>query len=180
VVVTVPDTCTGWRTQYPPVLEGRSIDVAVLVVGTGAVLDRELDGAFAGPCSEVARDWYRTDVVARLSYLAERSEQVVLVLPAWAEDWSGWVNPQDHIARTDCVRATLREAAGEATATASDGSVVPVAVVDLGQHLCPDGPGACRPVRSTDGVHIDPTEAGPVLEWVVEAALGAADLTPGG
>jgi hypothetical protein len=171
VVVSVPEACTGWRTLYPPVLATRPVDTAVLVVGTGAVLDRRLDGSFVGPCEEVAKTWYGDDVRARLRYLDDHAERVVLVLPAWAEDWSGWVFPADHVARTDCVRATLQDAAADVV---GDGAVdgAEVAVVDLADHLCPDGPGRCRPVRSVDGVHIDPDEAGGVLDWIVQAALG--------
>jgi peptidoglycan/LPS O-acetylase OafA/YrhL len=166
VVVTVPETCTGWRTQYPPVVEGFPVDVAVLAVGTGAVLDRQLDGEFVGPCTDRAAAWYRADVVARLRYLATVADRVVLVLPAWAESWSGWVNPPDHRERTDCVRATLLAAVAEVAPE------VPVDVVDLGAHLCPDGPDACRPVRETDGVHVDAAAAGPVLQWLVGQATG--------
>ena len=81
------------------------------------------------------------------------------------------VFPADHVARTDCVRATLQDAAADVV---GDGAVdgAEVAVVDLADHLCPDGPGRCRPVRSVDGVHIDPDEAGGVLDWIVQAALG--------
>jgi len=167
VVVTLPDTCTGWRTQYPPVVEGRHVDVAVLAIGTGAVLDRRLDGEFVGPCSDVARDWYRSDVVERLGYLTDHVGQIVLVLPAWSEDWSGWVNPPDHRERTDCVRATLEAAAGEADVSPG------VVVVDLGAHLCPTGPQGCDPVRETDGVHIDPDQAPAVLGWLLESALAS-------
>lgn len=170
VVVSVPEACTGWRTLYPPVLATRPVDVAVLVLGTGAVLDRQLDGSFEGPCGEPARRWYGDDVRARLRYLGGEADRVVLVLPAWAEDWSGWVFPADHVARTDCVRDTLRTAAADVTAdVAAEGTVV--TVVDLAEHLCPDGPGRCRPVRSVDGVHVDPDQAGGVLGWIVEAAL---------
>lgn len=166
VVVTVPETCTGWRTQYPPVVEGFAVDVAVLAVGTGAVLDRQLDGEFVGPCTDRAAAWYRADLVARLRYLATVADQVVVVLPAWAEAWSGWVNPPDHRERTDCVRVTMLASVEEVAPE------VAVDVVDLGAHLCPDGPDACRPVRETDGVHLDPDAAGPVLEWLVEEATG--------
>jgi peptidoglycan/LPS O-acetylase OafA/YrhL len=167
VVVSVPEACTGWRTLYPPVLAARPVDVAILVVGTGAVMDRQLDGAFVGPCEAPAQRWYGDDVRARLRYLGAEAERVVLVLPAWAEDWSGWVFPADHVARTDCVRATLRAAAADVA-----GGGTGVAVVDLAEHLCPDGPERCRPVRSVDGVHIDPDEAGGVLDWIVASARG--------
>ena len=161
-VVTLPPTCTGWRTQYPPVFAGRDVEVAALVVGTGAVLDRKLDGSFHGPCDPVARDWYRADVEARLTYLHDHADRVALVLPAWAEDWSGWVNPSDHVARTDCVRTTLRAAAA---------AVGKVTVVDLADELCPQGRDACQPVRETDGVHIDPDDAPEVLRWLVTRLL---------
>ena len=167
VVVTVPPSCTGWSTQYPPVFEARTVDVAVLMIGSGAILDRELNGEFHGPCSDVAADWYRADVAARLDYLAERAARVVLVLPAWSEDWSRWVNPPDHRDRTDCVRETLRGAVDEHAATGTG----TVEVLDLGEHLCPEGPGECRPVRESDGVHIDPEVAPEILQWVVDQAI---------
>ncbi|MFN1222393.1 hypothetical protein, partial [Enterococcus faecium] len=85
--------------------------------------------------------------------LAARAEHVVVVLPAWAEEWSGWVNPPDHHQRTDCVRALLAEEAGRAGAT----------LVDLADHVCPDGPDRCRPLRQRDGVHVDPDAAPDVL-----------------
>lgn len=163
VVVTVPESCTGWRSQYPPVFEGRRVDVALLAVGTGAVLDRRIDGDFSGPCQEPARRWYGDDVKARLDYLSERADRVVLMLPVWGESWSGWVYPEDHLTRMDCVRATLKDAAS---------SVPGVEVVDLADEVCPDGPRRCRPVRSNDGVHVDAESAGEVLSWLVSASVG--------
>jgi len=178
VVVSVPADCTGWRTQYPPVMDAVPVDSAILMVGAGAVLDRQLDGGFHGPCDPVARRWYRADLAARLEYLGDHADRVVVVLPAWAEDWSGWVNPTDHRARTDCVRASLEAAVAEAGPAGSDGKAgtgevgtAKVDVVDLGAELCPDGPRDCRPVRSRDGVHIDPDQAEPILRWVVDQAL---------
>ena len=161
--MSVPAECTGWSDQYPAFLEQRPVDVAVLVIGSGAVLDRKLGDDFHGPCEATARDWYRADVDARLAYLGEHADRVVLVLPAWAEDWSGWVNPPDHRDRTDCGRATLTAAADEAT----------VPIVDLGAHLCPDGRDDCEPVRETDGVHLDRDAAADVLRWLIDEALAA-------
>ncbi len=166
VVVTVPPSCTGWRTQYPPFLSGTRPEIAVLMVGSGAVLDRQIDGTFRGPCSAEGEAWYRADVAERLRFLAERSERVVVVLPAWAEEWSGWVNPPDHHERTDCVRTILTEEAAQASTPDR-----PVSIVDLAEHLCPDGPGRCRPVRQRDGVHVDPSAAPDVLRWVLTEAI---------
>src|SRR5690606_23319891 len=123
------------------------------------------DGEFVGPCTERAADWYRSDLVERLRYLDDHVDRVVLVLPAWAEDRSGWVNPSDHRERTDCVRATMRDAVDEVAPDVS------VAVVDLGAHVCPDGPDDCRAVRSSDGVHVDPEAAPEVLGWIVDQAI---------
>ena len=167
VVVTLPAECTGWTTQYPPVVEAGHVDVALLVIGSGAVLDRKLGGDFYGPCDATARDWYLADVEARLLYLSEHADRVVLTLPAWAEEWSGWVNPPDHPARTDCVRATLTDAVDGARAAGAEN----IEVVDLGAHLCPDGAGSCEPARERDGVHIDPSAAPGVLAWLVDRAL---------
>jgi peptidoglycan/LPS O-acetylase OafA/YrhL len=167
VVVTLPAECTGWQEQYPPVVEAGPVDVALLVIGSGAVLDRKLGDDFYGPCDATARDWYLADVEARLAYLSEHAERVVLALPAWAEEWSGWVNPPDHPERTDCVRATLTDAVDAALAAGAEN----IDVVDLGGHLCPDGAGSCAPVRERDGVHIDSDDAPDVLTWLIAEAV---------
>lgn len=163
VVVTLPDSCTGWRSMYPQVLDGRPVDVAVLAIGAGAVLDRQLDGEFVGPCQAEAQDWYGTDVVQRLEFLSARSDRVVLLLPVWGEEGSGWVYPSDHLARMDCVRATMLRSAR---------SVPGVDVLDLAEEICPDGPGMCQPVRKNDGVHIDSDSAAEVLGWIIDLAVG--------
>ncbi|MBX3313243.1 MAG: acyltransferase [Actinobacteria bacterium] len=168
VVVTLPEDCTGWHDQYPPVVEAGPVDVALLVIGSGAVLDRKLGDDFYGPCDATARDWYLADVTARLEYLSEHADKVVLALPAWAEEWSGWVNPPDHHERTDCVRATLNDA----VARAREAGATNIEVIDLGAHLCPDGPDDCEPVRERDGVHIDPSAAPEVLTWLIAEAIG--------
>ena len=72
-------------------------------------------------------------------------------------------------------RLALTPARVEAMAAAVDevAATPPIQVIDLGGHLCPDGPGSCEPVRSKDGVHIDPDHAPAVLGWLVTAALDA-------
>lgn len=162
VVVSVPESCTGWRTQYPAALAGVDhVDVAVLVLGSGAVIDRDLDGDFYGPCHPVARDWYSNDVRERLAYLSAKADRTVVVLPAWSDAQSRWVNPADHLDRTDCLRVTLRDAADDVGAE----------VVDLADLICPDGREQCRPLRR-DGVHVSPDDAGEVLGWLMDQVLG--------
>jgi len=88
---------------------------------------------------------------------------VVLLLPVWGEEGSGWVYPSDHLARMDCVRATMLRSAR---------SVPGVDVLDLAEEICPDGPGMCQPVRKNDGVHIDSDSAAEVLGWIIDLAVG--------
>ncbi len=171
VVVTVPASCTGWRTQYPASFPETRVNVAVLVIGSGAVLDRRLQGEFRGPCDPVARAWYLDDVAARLDDLLERADRVVLVLPAWAGDNSGWVNPPDHRDRTDCVRVTLRDAVAQTSADLAGTDVDRLETVDLADPLCPAGRDACEPYRSIDGVDINPDQAGKVLTWLLDQAV---------
>lgn len=165
-VVTEPKDCTGWQTMYPPVVEGRRVDVAVVVVGANAVPDRRLDGEFVGPCESRFRQWYGGDARARLSYLADHAERVVLFLPVWGGENSRWIYPEDHVERTDCVRDILSEAAME---VASQGRAVKL--VDLAELICPDGAGRCLPYRTKDGVHTDPDHAGEVLNWILTRSL---------
>jgi peptidoglycan/LPS O-acetylase OafA/YrhL len=163
--VPTPPACTGWPTQYPKALralEGKA-DVAVLMVGAHAALDRRIEGEFRGPCDPVAARWYGDDLTGRLRYLATRATRVVLVLPAWEGDNSGWINPPDHRDRIDCVRRTMTGAARRAGAR----------TLDFGAWLCPDGRDRCRDLRTTDGIHIDPAHAPEVLRWLVVSALHA-------
>jgi len=161
-LVPIPEGCTGWSTQYPAFFEGRA-DIAVLMVGGHAVLDRNIDGEFHGPCESIARDWYRNDLRKRLAYMQTKADKAVLVLPAWGDRLSGWINPADHINRTNCVRATMRSAA------ISEG----VPYLDFGRYLCPETRDVCRPVRTRDGVHLDVRAAPDALQWVIDQSIDA-------
>jgi peptidoglycan/LPS O-acetylase OafA/YrhL len=166
-LVPTPQGCTGWPSQYPQFFE-RADDVAVLMVGGHAVLDRDIEGQFRGPCDPVAADWYRNDIEERLLFLEQYAEHVVLVLPTWADDLSEWIYPSDHVARMDCVRAALNEAAEAEGAE----------VIDFGAYVCPSGPGACQPFRTKDGMHIDPDKAPAALSWLVDQVLDVTGTGP--
>jgi peptidoglycan/LPS O-acetylase OafA/YrhL len=161
-LVPTPAGCTGWPSQYPQFFE-RADDIAVLMVGGHAVLDRQIEGEFRGPCDPVTEDWYRNDVEERLLFLRQYAEHVVLVLPAWADDLAEWIYPNDHIPRMDCVRKVLQEAATK------DGAEV----IDFGTYVCPDGPGRCLPLRTRDGMHLDPDKAPAALNWLVARVIDA-------
>ncbi|MFN8016758.1 MAG: acyltransferase [Acidimicrobiales bacterium] len=163
-LVPIPEGCTGWKTQYPPFFRQKA-DVAALMVGGHAALDREIEGQFRSPCDPVNVDWYRKDVERRLRYLHFHAATVVVVLPAWADDRSAWIYPPDHRHRMDCVRTTLRKAAA-ATHTAT---------VDFGQYVCPTGPKACRPLRTRDGMHMDPPNAPAALQWLIDQVLAVKE-----
>ncbi|HWJ97076.1 MAG TPA: acyltransferase [Acidimicrobiales bacterium] len=162
-LVPTPPGCTGWPSQYPRFFE-RADDVAVLMVGGHAVLDRQIEGQFRGPCDPVAAAWYENDVEERLLFLDQYAEHVVLVLPTWADDLAEWIYPTDHIGRMDCVRSVLSKAAQ------ADGADV----IDFADYVCPEGPGRCLPLRTRDGMHIDPDKAPAALSWLVDQVL---DLT---
>ncbi len=166
-LVPTPEGCTGWPSQYPQFFE-RADDVAVLMVGGHAVLDRQIEGQFRGPCDPVAADWYRNDVEERLLFLRQYAEHVVLILPTWAEDLAEWIYPPDHVARMDCVRAAL---SGAAKAEGAD-------VIDFGSYVCPDGPGRCLPLRTRDGMHLDPDKAPAALSWLVDQVLEDTGTAP--
>ena len=166
-LVPTPEGCTGWPSQYPQFFE-RADDVAVLMIGGHAVLDRQIEGSFRGPCDPVAGKWYQNDVEERLLFLHQYAEHVVLVLPTWADDLAEWIYPTDHIARMDCVRSVLADAA---KAEGAD-------VVDFADYVCPDGPGRCLPLRTRDGMHIDPDKAPQALSWLVDQVLDITGTGP--
>jgi peptidoglycan/LPS O-acetylase OafA/YrhL len=158
--VPVPAECTGWRTQYPPALP-EAVDTAVLMVGVHAALDRDIEGEFRGPCDPVAAAWYQADIEGRIDFLADNADTTIVVLPTWADDLSAWILPADQRERLDCVRATL-EAAAEAEG---------VPTIDFADYVCPDGPYACLPLRTRDGMHIDPDKAPAAVTWLQDEIL---------
>jgi hypothetical protein len=158
----VPEACTGWPEQYPAFFpEGADADVAILMIGGHAVLDREIEGEFRGPCDSAAASWYQRDVEGRLSFLEERSGLVVMALPAWGDELSQFINPPDYLDRMDCVRRTLRSAA------VSTGTQM----IDFGSYLCPAGRDRCRQLRTKDGVHLDVDAAPAALAWVLDESV---------
>ena len=71
----------------------------------------------------------------------------------------------------DCVRKVLKEAA----------AVEGADTIDFGSYVCPDGPGRCLPLRTRDGMHIDPDKAPAALSWLVDQVLDVTDTkTPAG
>jgi peptidoglycan/LPS O-acetylase OafA/YrhL len=166
-LVPTPGGCTGWPTQYPQYFE-RDDDVAVLMIGSHAVLDRQIEGQFRGPCDPVAAAWYRNDVQQRLTFLHRYAAHVVLVLPAWADDRAQWLYPSDHIARMDCVRTALSGAAKADRA----------AIIDFATYVCPDGPGRCRRLRVRDGMHLDAAKAPAALRWLVHRVIEVTGPAP--
>lgn len=162
-VVATSDACDrGWTKLYPPHLT-LPTDVAVVMVGPHAMLDHQLDGTWRHPCHAPARSWYQGDLTRRLQYLAGAAVRVVLVLPAWPGDLSGWIMPADRAKRADCVRGVMRAAA----------SAAGVATVDLGARLCPGGPTTCNDWRDADGVHVDREDAGAAMAWLLDAVAPA-------
>jgi peptidoglycan/LPS O-acetylase OafA/YrhL len=175
--------CLDWSQWYPRALT-EPTDVAVLAVGPGVVVDRQLNGAWAGPCDVALADWYRADIAARLTELGARAARVELVLPVWATDQSRWINPTDHLDRMDCVRGILQSAvdqvngraknaesarfAQSASASSVSADQGPaVEVIDLGAYVCPNGRDKCRNIRRVDGVHFDPRAAPAVVTWLL-------------
>jgi peptidoglycan/LPS O-acetylase OafA/YrhL len=159
-LVPVPEGCTGWPEQYPAFFQADA-DVAILMVGGHAVLDREIEGEFRGPCDSTAASWYQHDVEDRLTYLEDRAGLVVLALPAWGDTLSQFINPSDYLDRMDCVRRTLRSAA------VSTGTQM----IDFGRYLCPAARDDCRPLRTKDGIHLDVDAAPAALAWVLDESL---------
>jgi hypothetical protein len=157
----------GWKAQYPPDLVFPA-DQVILASGVNAMLDHKLEGVWRHPCHTAARDWYHDDLVVRLTYLHTRSPRVVLVLPPWPGENSGWIMPADMVQRGDCVRAVMNRAAKETHTP----------VVDLGAKLCPDPRTCSQPYRTKDGIHVDVAKAPEILAWLLHATAVAAPDAP--
>ena len=154
-----PDCPSGWRSHYPPWLATKA-DTAIVMGGVHTMLDHRINGVWAHPCGLKAFNWARNDMIDRITYLKEHASRVVIVLPAWPGPKSRFIMPADYLARADCVRQALAEAADTQGA----------ALVDLGTYLCPTSPTACRAYRDVDGIHIDHNRSAEVLRWVLDTA----------
>jgi hypothetical protein len=158
----------GWKRQYPPDLVFEA-DRVILATGVNAMLDHELHGIWRHPCHTAARDWYRSDLANRLRYLHTRADRVVLVLPPWPGENSGWIMPADMVARADCVRGVMAEAARQ-TGTP---------MVDLGARVCPNPRACARPYRTRDGIHVDVAKSAEILTWLLAASSSSSDPVAG-
>ncbi len=155
-----PADCRPWTEAYPEVVERQPVDVAVLVLGQAPLVDRLVDGAWIGPCTDMR--WYLRDVEKRMAYMQRHVPNVVLALPAWGGPGATWSLPDDHQLRTACVRDQLSALAGRAG----------VRTIDLADELCPEGPTSrCNDLRSLDGTHVDPEDAPAVLDWLLARSI---------
>lgn len=155
-----PADCRPWTETYPEVVEHRTVDVAVLVLGQAPIIDRLVDGEWIDPCIDMR--WYVHDVSERIAYMQRHVRDVVLTLPSWGGPGATWSLPDDHQLRTGCVRDQLRALADRTG----------VRTVDLADILCPDGPSSrCNDLRSLDGTHVDPEDAPAVLDWLLDRSV---------
>jgi peptidoglycan/LPS O-acetylase OafA/YrhL len=155
-----PPECQEWPVSYPQVVENpaQPIDIAVLMIGQAPYVDRLINDQWTGPCDSI--DWYTTDVAARVTYLRKHVGKVVLALPSWSGDHVRFMLPDDHRARMTCIRTALL-----ALATTDH-----MPMVDLAALLCPEGPdGKCDAYTGDDGAHVNPSEAGSVLNWLLDS-----------
>jgi hypothetical protein len=154
------DECAvGWTVQYPRHLVFHA-DRILIATGVNAMLDHKIDGVWRHPCHAAARDWYRSDLARRLSYLHTKGTRVVLALPPWPGENSGWIMPVDMVKRADCVRSVMSQAAKQTQ----------TAVIDLGPRLCPQPQACARPYRTLDGIHVDVAKAAEILTWLLAAS----------
>lgn len=162
-IVDVPADCQPWDTWYPKVLDekaaevGAPVTVALLVVGTKAALDRQVDGGWTGPCDTL--DWYVSDIEARVDWLRSRGITPVFAMPPRLGGKSLFIMPRDHPQRVACERAALQQMVERDH----------VLTVDLDPELCPNDD--CDAIRNNDGIHVDPPYAAEVLNWLVGEAL---------
>jgi hypothetical protein len=165
VLGVTAECAAGWKAWYPFRVSVRP-HVAILMTGQHAMLDHYLDGAWRHPCHAPARAWYQADIHARLTYLVAHADKAVLVLPAVPEPKSAWIVPDDRQQRASCARDAMRKAA------AGTGAVV----VDFAAYLCRGG--ACKPWRTTDGIHIDAARTPTVLAWLLATLDPGAPTAP--
>ena len=162
IALPLPSDCRAWNESYVDVVEdpSRPVDVAVLVVGYAPMVDRQVGGAWIGPCQSLS--WYVDDVGARVAYLRGHVDRVVLAIPSWGGSKASFLTSKDHLERMGCVRAALADLATRSS----------IDTVDLAEVLCPEGPqGGCTALRDADGVHVDHDDAPMVLEWLLDRVV---------
>ena len=173
-----PD-CQGWAQLWPDALALFKPDAVVLMLGTAAIQERQVDGVYTRPCERRYDSWYASELEVRLQLLEQHTTApILLTLSPYADDRSIGVLPANHRQRTDCLNAIYRSVGGRHPT---------VQVVDFAGWLCPGG--ACRQSIDgqqfrTDGLHLSPPAAASAGEWLVEQAklvgLARADAQAGG
>lgn len=156
------DECQTWDVWYDDVLDRGGGDIALLVLGQAAVVDRYVDDRWTHPCEST--DWYIEDVGERIDLLRSRGLDVVVALPARPGSKWAFILPDDQVDRTICVRDDL-------AALADDRDVI---TVDLDPILCPEED--CDALRRRDGLHVDPEHAAGVLEQLMTRTLMASGI----
>lgn len=161
-ILPLPNDCAEWSESYARAIEHGAVpvDVAVLMVGYAPMVDRQVGGRWVGPCDTLS--WYADDVVARVAYLRDHVDRVVLAVPSWGGRKASFFSTDDHLDRMTCIRTSLLELAARTN----------LATVDLAELLCPAGPhGECSALREADGAHVDADDAPAVLEWLLDRVI---------
>jgi len=167
-----PD-CQNWGQLWPDALALFQPDAVVVMLGTAAIQERQVDGVYTKPCQPRYDNWYTRELDVRLSLLEQLTKAPILMaLAPYAEDRSIGVLPADHRARTDCLNTIYRDAAGRHPG---------VQLVDFAGWVCPDG--MCRQeldgqLFRPDGLHLAPPAATAAGNWLVDQAklVGLARL----
>ncbi len=152
-----PEGCQRWEETWSAALSTDPPDRIVLLLGATTIVDRRLDGRWRNPCDADFRAWYEPEVVARVDWLAARTAApITLATTPWADDDARFI-AQHRYERTDCVNDVFRAVAAARPA---------VHLLDLAAWVCPDGPGACRPLRD-DGLHYGADHAVEVARFLL-------------
>ena len=139
-------------------------DIVLIALGAPPLVDLEIDGEFAAPCSNRFDAWYTSRFRALIDQLSAEGAFVAIANTAYPITFP---EIPDGKRRTDCLNTDIAAAAVGRHA----------AVIDLLNFTCPNR--VCSNERNgvvmrPDGIHYGPEGSNIVAAWLVPEALRAA------
>ncbi len=160
IVEQEPDICRTWPQRWADDVAAFAPDVVLVVFGNLGNGDREVDGAWAAPCSDRFGRWFGGELAEAARVLGARGAAVAVTTVPYPRFP---FLPRSLDAATDCMNRTI------ATTFTRTGSA---RVVDLGGWVCPAADRCVREVGGVnlrpDGVHFEGEGAALAAAWVLD------------
>ncbi|MGH9247255.1 MAG: acyltransferase family protein [Acidimicrobiales bacterium] len=159
-------TCDETAADYERVVERDRPDIVVLMAGMWEVLDHEIDGRVLTLGDPGWTDAVRAGIEDYVRVAQARGARVALLTaPCYHLEEADWlpIGPRNDPERIAAYNAILVDVAAAHPRS--------VQVVELGSHVCPDGPPS---PQLKDGIHLSAVAAVAAWEWLAPQLEGLA------